>query len=301
MSSVQKFINLPKADRLNILGIGMRYASFVNWAGFEIPGFPENVHTAPELLSNVVDDFVRPSSSTTKEIRGLLSLSFQDVIEDNVSLLYGSIDFSMMMQLNERVNFDKITAHMHEKYRGCFKFLPEIFFATSGYQKPIKEKMKTYLETGFFKSVACYPKELFDTKSYKNIFREAEKMGIRRRALVNERCSPREIIEIIENYHLDEIMGGAHLSEDCDTLKYLAKNSVIVNLAPARDIFFRIYPSYKEFPIRKFLDAGVKVSIGTNSLLVYQKNISEQCAALYNEGVLSEDEIKALLSQSLTL
>jgi Adenosine deaminase len=96
-------------------------------------------------------------------------------------------------------------------------------------------------------------------------------------------------------------MGGSHLSRDSDALNYLARNNIIVNLSPARDIFFKVYTSYREFPIRKFLDAGVKVSIGTNSLFVYQKTISEQCAALYNAGVLSEEEIKTLLSQSLTL
>ena len=44
MISVTDFVSLPKVDAHNHLNLGMRYASYVPWAGF-IPDFAQDERT----------------------------------------------------------------------------------------------------------------------------------------------------------------------------------------------------------------------------------------------------------------
>ena len=52
----------------------------------------------------------------------------------------------------------------------------------------------------------------------------------------------------------------------------------------------------KSHPIRKMLDAGVPVSIGTDDILFFGKTNSEQFYDLVKEKVLTEQEADSLMA-----
>lgn len=295
MAGVQDFISLPKTDRLNYLGIGMRYASFVSWAGYEIPGFPGAVSNTYELIDNVIKNFIVPRGFSGEDVHSVLSLAIQAAVEDNVRTLLGTIDFSMLSRLGNESLYKKVYARLEKRYSEKIKLIPEFAFGPTVTNETILKHTPHIIQDNLFKSISFYTGGPHDTETYKEIFMAAEKAGMARRALVTEMHSPREVINLIQAYHLTELMGGTHLAKDKDALKFLADNKIVVNVSPARDVYFKAVSSYAEFPIKPFLDAGVRLTINTCGLLVYQKTISEQCAALANAGAASVEELKALL------
>ena len=49
MVSVSEFKKRAKMDAHNHLNLGMRYASYVSWAGFYIPDFPRKLNGLDEM------------------------------------------------------------------------------------------------------------------------------------------------------------------------------------------------------------------------------------------------------------
>ena len=58
-------------------------------------------------------------------------------------------------------------------------------------------------------------------------------------------------------------------------------------------------PSLEEHPIKKFVEWGIPVTIGTDDLLFFNKSVSEQCVDLVNSGVLTVEQIKKIFSDNI--
>ncbi|MBR6216697.1 MAG: adenosine deaminase, partial [Spirochaetaceae bacterium] len=51
----------------------------------------------------------------------------------------------------------------------------------------------------------------------------------------------------------------------------------------------------EDHPIKKMFEAGVRLSIGTDDLLFFNRSVSEQCADLVDAGVLTQEQIFKIL------
>ena len=95
MRSVSEFISLPKVDAHNHLNLGMRYASYVTWAGFYIPDFPRPLNGLGEM-HEIIGQYTRPRTKTSQDVADLITLSVQDAIADGVAVLEGSVDINFV-------------------------------------------------------------------------------------------------------------------------------------------------------------------------------------------------------------
>ena len=83
MSSVSDFVSHKKVEAHNHLNLGMRYASYVPWAGFYIPDFPKKIYEGGLTeMHKYIGEYTRPRVSSGKDAKDLITLSFQDAIAD---------------------------------------------------------------------------------------------------------------------------------------------------------------------------------------------------------------------------
>ena len=56
----------------------------------------------------------------------------------------------------------------------------------------------------------------------------------------------------------------------------------------------------KTHPIRKLYDAGVKVTVNTDDVLVFGNGVSEEFLSLYQAKVFNADELDAIRQEGLS-
>jgi adenosine deaminase len=54
-----------------------------------------------------------------------------------------------------------------------------------------------------------------------------------------------------------------------------------------------------EHPIKKIVEAGIRISISTDDLLFFNKSVSEQCFDLIKAEVLTSDQIKTIFASNV--
>ena len=92
MTSVADFIKLPKKDFHSSLDLGMRYPSFVTWAGFYVPDFPEDGSPVKIEMRSQVHEYTSMRIATEDDMKKLLFLSISDsfkMFDQNLALTAG--------------------------------------------------------------------------------------------------------------------------------------------------------------------------------------------------------------------
>lgn len=300
MISVTDFVSLPKIDAHNHLNLGMRYASYVPWAGFYIPDFPRKMNGLEEM-HEVIGAYTRTRTKTAKDAQDLITLSIQDAIADGVTILEGSIDISFVHHCNNNVDsFLKMIQKLLNKFSPSIKFLPELGMGKTFDKVKINKWAPACIESGLFKSIDMYGPEVKEgIEEFKDIFDLAGKLGLKKKAHVGEFSNAKSVKEFVEYFDLDEVQHGIGAAQDDSVMQFLKNRNVRLNITPASNVMLSAVPSLEEHPIKKLVKAGVRVSIATDDLLFFNRSVSEQCADLVNAGLFTKEEVIQLLNKAV--
>ena len=296
MSELADFLTRPKIDAHNHMNLGMRYASYAPWAGFYIPNFPRTMNGLAEM-HEVIASFTRPRCSTAKDVKDLFTLTIEDAISDSVVVLEGSVDLQFVDHFKE--DFDAFFAMIEElrnKYADKINFKPELGMGKTFPIEKVKKWAPVLIKSGIFKSVDLYGPETEEgIENFKEFFQLAGKCGLKKKAHVGEFSSAESVKRFVEYFELDEVQHGIRSVDDENVLKFLAENKIRCNVTPESNLILGACKNIKEHPIKRMIEAGVKVTIGTDDLLFFNRSVSEQCLALEQAGVLTKEQIFTIL------
>lgn len=299
MTSVSEFISSPKIDAHNHLNLGMRYASYTTWAGFYIPDFPRPLNGLGEM-HEIIGQYTRPRTKTAQDVSDLLCLSIQDAIADGVTVLEGSVDIGFVNHCGGVDAFIKLVQDVKNKFENKINFRPELGMGkTFGIEK-IKEWAPVCLESGLFKSIDLYGPEVEEgIEDFKEIYELAGKLGVKKKAHVGEFSDANSVRAFIEFFDLDEVQHGIGAVSDESVLQLIKDRNLRLNVTPASNVMLGAAKSYAEHPIKQLVEAGIRVSICTDDLMFFNKSVSEQCSELVKNGVLTEEQIKAIFAENV--
>lgn len=296
MSELEVFSTHPKTDAHNHLNLGMRYASYAPWARFYIPNFPRVMNGLDEM-HEVISTFTRPRCSTAEDVRDLISLSIEDAIADSVTVLEGSIDLQFVGHYNEDYDaFLGMISDLVEKYKDKIVFRPELGIGKTFDDAKVQKWVPVLLKAGVFKSVDLYGPEIFDDLDrFKGLYEIAGKLGIKRKAHVGEFSDAASVKKFIEEFSLEEVQHGIGAAKDDKVLQFLADKKIRCNVTPTSNVLLSAVKRMEDHPIKKMFEAGVRLSIGTDDLLFFNRSVSEQCLDLVEAGVLTKEQIFMIL------
>jgi len=296
MSELEVFSTHPKTDAHNHLNLGMRYASYAPWARFYIPNFPR-VMNGLEEMHEVISTFTRPRCSTAEDVRDLISLSIEDAIADSVTVLEGSIDLQFVGHYDEDYDaFLEMISGLVEKYKDKIVFRPELGIGKTFDDTKVQKWVPVLLKSGIFKSVDLYGPEIFDNLDrFKGLYETAGNLGIKRKAHVGEFSDAASVKKFVEEFSLEEVQHGIGAAKDDKVLQFLADKKIRCNVTPTSNILLSAVKKIEEHPIKKMFEAGVRLSIGTDDLLFFNRSVSEQCLDLEEAGVLTKEQIFTIL------
>ena len=84
---------------------------------------------------------------------------------------------------------------------------------------------------------------------------------------------------------------GIGAAQSAEVMIWLADNGIRLNVCPASNIILKRARSYKTHPIRILFDHGVKVTVNTDDVLLFDKGNSEQYLQLCKTGLFSPEEL----------
>lgn len=287
----------PKADTHNHLNLSMSYSIYKKWAGFEIPNFPRKMNGLDEM-HNIISKYTRPACKTAQDVTDLIEMSIQEAINDNIVHLEGSIDIGFIKQFND--NLDKFLSfvdNLVKKNKKKISFIPELGIAKTMEKAFLKKWAEPMMESKVFKNIDLYGPEISEgIEDCVFLFKLAEKYGIKKKAHVGEFSDAASVKYFIEIFELDEVQHGIGAAQDNKILQFLADKKIRCNVCPQSNVMLGAVKNLKTHPLRKMLDAGVPLSIGTDDILFFEKTNSEQIYDLVKEKVITETEADKLMA-----
>lgn len=132
------------------------------------------------------------------------------------------------------------------------------------------------------------------TATQKPAFDVARAAGLHLRAHAGEHGTVRDVRAAIEILGVASINHGLRAADDPGLLRELAARGIAVHLCPTSNLLLGLVPSYGEYPLRRFLDAGVRVTLNSDDPLLFGTDLPTEFARLRAALTLRPDEMRAL-------
>lgn len=168
----------------------------------------------------------------------------------------------------------------------------------------LEENMETvslaskYLGQGVAAVDLAGAEALFPTKDFEEVFTFAKKSGVPMTIHAGEAAGP-ESIRTALRFGAKRIGHGVRSIEDPELVSYLAEKGIILECCPTSNLQTCIFDSINDYPIRKFLEAGVKFTINTDNLTVSATSLRKEWDMVITAFDLTEDEVKGILLNSV--
>ncbi len=85
-------------------------------------------------------------------------------------------------------------------------------------------------------------------------------------------------------------------AKDKDILNFMKKNSIGAVITPVQDTLTTEHTiEMKATWLRNFLEAGIEAKLGTESILLFNRSVSQFASELCNTGLFTKDEMSSLI------
>jgi adenosine deaminase len=293
------FRALPKIDAHNHLSLGMRYAAYKKWTGASIPNFPRKLKNFDEM-TEIIDRYTHPLLKTQSDIEDIFTMSLEDAIADGVTVLEGSVDISFVDLMGSIDGYLVFVDQMKKRFAGKIDFRPELGVDKITVSDTRINCAIACLESKLFNSIDLYGPEIEDGfDGFVPVYGLAGKLGIKKKAHIGEFSDAASVRRMVERFELDEVQHGIGAASDDSVLRFLKERDVRLNVCPASNVLRSRLSSLAAHPIKRLVEAGLRVTRGTDDLLFFDKSISEQCADLISMDVLTKAQIEHILMEGI--
>jgi adenosine deaminase len=155
-----------------------------------------------------------------------------------------------------------------------------------------------FLALGAYRTIDLYGDEFAQPiEPFRPRYRITKHSGLRLKAHVGEWGSADDIWRAVEELELDEVEHEIAAAGSPAVRRTLAHNHIHLNVCPTLNVMLGRVDRLETHPIRKLYDAGVKVIINTDDVLVFGNGVSEEFLSLYQAKTFNADELDADAAQ----
>ncbi len=138
---------------------------------------------------------------------------------------------------------------------------------------------------------------LYPTGDYEEEFRFARSLGVPFTIHAGEADGAQSIRKALEFGAL-RIGHGVRAIEDEELMEELAERGCILEMCPSSNLQTKAVRSLSEYPLRTYLDRGIKVTVNSDNMTVSDTWVGKEFALLSQEYGLTEDEAGKLLENA---
>ncbi len=291
---------IPKSDLHNHGLMGGRLSVMGDLSGLEINPFSYGELGIPGINRWIAESYV-PVIKKPGSFENALKAAFIQAKHDGVTVLEMSIDVSYGVLFNiSPAKIVNILQETHQALAPEIEFRPELGFARVRPVRSLLQWFEPLLDTGYFKSVDLYDDESAQPiGNFRELYRFVRESSLKCKAHAGEFGTAASVREAVEELGLEVVQHGIGAAESPEVMKWLALNKVQLNVCPYSNIRLNRVGSYAVHPIRILYDHGVKVTINTDDVMLFDAGNSEQYLELFRSGLFSPDELDEIRRNGL--
>ena len=226
--------------------------------------------------------------------------SFVQAAEDGIRVLALNYGLDEIQALGGVAPFIRTMDELHNRHAPETVFLPELALDRGCNPDEVEGRFEEALASGWFRSVDICGNELAQpARCFKVLFRLARSYGVVLRAHTGEFGTAEDVLEAVEELELDEVHHGIAAAHSPLVMRRLAEAGVRLHVCPTSNIMLGRAESYGSHPIRRLYDHGVKVTINTDDLLIFDQTVSQEYLNLYRSGLMTAEELDAIRVEGL--
>ena len=284
----------------------MRYPSFVTWAGFYVPDFPEDGSPVKIEMRSQVHEYTSMRIATEDDIKKLLFLSISENLADNIIQTNAAIDSKLFQNCEKNCEFFQLLKTKIQKYSSRTK--SDAFFALDADSVDFRENTlqfaKSFLSNEnskeLFKGIYFYGKNILslteNSAELKELIQTAKKNGLKIRVNLSPCDSANDFFRVLDFFEPQVLINADSAANSGEILALLKKNSIQTVITPENQFKDKKMDfSEKAKRMRSFLEAGIETFLGTQSILLFNKSISQLASELCNTGLFTKEEMLSIL------
>ena len=125
-------------------------------------------------------------------------------------------------------------------------------------------------------------------------FDMAREAGLRLTAHAGEWGGPQSVRDVLEHLKVERIGHGVRAIEDPGLVDQLAASGTVLEVCPGSNVALGLYPSWREHPIARLRDAGVRVTVSTDDPPFFHTTLTREFDELERAFGWGEDDFAAL-------
>ncbi|MBZ9689360.1 adenosine deaminase [Clostridium estertheticum] len=290
---------IPKGDLHNHGSIGGNKRYIEEWADISIAKPPKfkTLNDMQQWFRQNIKFLIKGTLGYEK----LIEATFVQAKMDGVKVLNMSFGIGEASEYGNSVeNMVQALKRIHQSFAPDVIFMPEIALSTFTPIGEMNEGLEQFLAQDYFKSIDMYGDE-FAVPTLKKVFRKAKEKGLILKAHVGEFGTAELVREAVEELELDQIQHGIAAANSQSIMRWLCDNKIQLNICPTSNILLSRVESYKVHPIRKLYDNGIKVTINTDDMLIFDQSVSQEFFNLYNAGLFNATELNEIRENGLSV
>ncbi|MBP5728427.1 MAG: GNAT family N-acetyltransferase [Clostridia bacterium] len=171
-------------------------------------------------------------------------------------------------------------------------FEPELTYPSTCDIDLEAERMDGYLQSCWFRSIdICGFENYQPVEAFLPLYRKAERYGLVKKMHAGEAGTADDVRRAVEVLGLSEVHHGIGAATSKETMRFLADNRIQLNVCPSSNVMLGYVKDYRNHPIRVLVENGVRVTINTDDLLIFDSSIENEYLKLYNAGTLSAEQL----------
>lgn len=298
-NNIDEVRKVDKSDLHNHIARGGNKRYIESWAGVHIPKCLKlkNLEEMNKWIAENIKSLCQGRLGYEKRVEA----AFVQAKFDGVKVLHMSVGMGEENLYDNSVqNLVQAVKSIHEKFAPEVVFIPEIAFLSNVSPEEISEKLDEFLEQNYFKSIDMFGDE-FVAPTFKKVYRKAKEKGLILKAHVGEFGTAELVKKTVEELELNQVQHGIAAANSEDVMKWLSDNKIQLNVCPTSNILLSRVEDYKNHPIRKLYDCGIKVTINTDDMIIFDQSVSEEFLNLYNCGLFNAVELNEIRENGLKM
>lgn len=255
-------------------------------------------------LNEYLEKFEFPLSLL--QTREALSVAVYNLCEElkEQGLIYAEIRFAPLLHTKKGLSIrDAVSACIDGLNQSDFKAGLILCCMRSDTEKEQNiETIKTakeFLGKGVYAIDLAGAEGIYPTRDFEDLFTLANELSVPFTIHAGEAAGPESVMAALK-LGAKRIGHGVNAVNSPKLLKKLSEEGVTLELCPSSNMQTKIFNSLSDFPLRKLMNAGVKITINTDNMTVSHTTLVNEFELLDSEFLLSENEIKKLLLNSVS-
>jgi Adenosine deaminase len=286
---------IPKSD-LHNHSIGGGHRPLVSeWAGRDIAPLDRPLASMAEMDAWVKDRLGSLFSGPTGRLRAFEATFVQAKYDGVTRLEVGEDVWAITLFEHDATKLTSELIGVHARVSPDIEWIPQLGLSRHCPISALIRWLAPFLELGIYRTLDLYGDEFAQPiERFRPLYRMAKNKGLRLKAHVGEWGSADDVWRAVEELELDEVQHGIAAAGSSAVMRMLADNHIRLNVCPTSNVMLGRVDRLETHPIRSLYDAGVKVTVNTDDVLVFGNGISEEFLGLYQAKVFDADELDGI-------